>query len=381
MSLILITGGAGFIGSRVVPMLLACGHSVRVLDCLSPQVHGAVPSPANLAFLTAPNCEFLRGSVCVKEELRSALQGVETVIHLAAETGTAQSMYQVARYNDVNVMGTANLLDQLANDGNRSVKRIVLASSRSVYGEGAYKCTTCSPSKRLFPEARNAVQLAAGEWEHRCMDCGAQLAPVATQETDRTNPASIYASTKLTQEQLVSIACDALQIEHAILRLQNVYGEGQSLNNPYTGILSIFSTRIRRGQVLPIFEDGEETRDFIHVQDVARALTAAATTEVLSHRVFNVGSGIKTTVMEIAGVLTDVMGHSRNIRVTGEYRLGDIRHNFADTTRLASLIGEQPGLTLEEGLQRFAMWVTGQMLPEDGLERANSELRGRKLMG
>jgi len=131
MSLILITGGAGFIGSRVVPMLLACGHSVRVLDCLSPQVHGAVPSPANLAFLTAPNCEFLRGSVCVKEELRSALQGVETVIHLAAETGTAQSMYQVARYNDVNVMGTANLLDVLANDGNRSVKRIVLASSRS----------------------------------------------------------------------------------------------------------------------------------------------------------------------------------------------------------------------------------------------------------
>lgn len=381
MSLILVTGGAGFIGSHVVPMLIAEGHRVRVLDSLTAQVHGPVPSSSGLRFLTGDDVEFIRGSVTDARDLRKALNAVDVVIHLAAETGTAQSMYEIARYNEVNVAGTALLLDLLANDANRSVRRMVLASSRSVYGEGAYACAICGPEQRLYPGPRQAARLAAGCWEHQCEKCGRPLDALATRETDQIKPASIYAATKFAQEQLVSIACNALGMEHLILRLQNVYGEGQSLNNPYTGILSIFSTRIRQGEMLPIFEDGEETRDFVHVEDVARALTLAATLVDPPHCLTNVGSGIRTSIVEVAGILSDVMERPRNIRVTGQYRLGDIRHNFADTQRLDALLGKTFRVGLEDGLRRFSSWVATQALPEDGLDRANAELQNRNLMG
>lgn len=379
MALVLITGGAGFIGMQATRALLNAGHVVRILDTLSPQIHGALPT--GLEWLRDERVEFMRGSVTDVADVRAALSGVDVLVHLAAETGTGQSMYEIARYNTVNVGGTALLLDVLANDPGRSVRRIVLASSRAVYGEGAYVCPACSPEKRVYPDGRSMPQLAAHQWDHRCPSCGDALRPVPTREDDPCKPASIYAATKYAQEDLVRVACAALDIDYAILRLQNVYGEGQSLNNPYTGILSIFSTRIRRGQPLPIFEDGLETRDFVHVEDVANAFLAAVQTSEPVSQVVNVGAGVKTTVADIAAHLSDAFGGERKLVTTGEFRLGDIRHNYADTERLRNVLGYVPCISMAEGMARFANWVGRQPLPEDQLDRANAELRARKLMG
>lgn len=379
MERVLITGGAGFIGARIAQSLLERGISVRILDSLSSQIHGDLP--AGLDWLAGPGIEFRRESVLTEKALRAALDGVDTVIHLAAETGTGQSMYEVARYNSVNTYGTALLLDVLANDPARSVRRVVLASSRSIYGEGAYVCEACSPAVRRYPEARQAAPMDAGQWEHACPACGGTLTAVPTLETDPPRPASIYAATKFAQEDLVRIGCSSLGIGYAILRLQNVYGEGQSLNNPYTGILSIFSTRIRRNLVLPIFEDGAETRDFVHVDDVAAAFLAAASAPDDVNGVINVGSGVPTPVREMAEKLNTAFNGRSQIIVTGQYRLGDIRHNCADISRLRDVLGLMPRIDLEEGLARFARWVLSQPLPEDRLDAANAEMRARKLMG
>ena len=379
MSLVLITGGAGFIGSHVTRCLLLAGHTVRILDNLSTQIHGALPN--GLDWLREPAIEFIRGAVTEVAVVRKALQGVEVVVHLAAETGTGQSMYEIKRYNDVNVGGTALLLDILANDSKRTVKRVVLASSRSIYGEGAYVCPTCADGVRQFPDSRSAGQLARHQWDHVCATCGTALSPVPTRETDPAKPASIYAATKYAQEDLIRIACASLGIDYAILRLQNVYGEGQSLNNPYTGILSIFSTRVRRGQVLPIFEDGLETRDFVHVQDVANAFLAAVLFKGSVNQIMNVGMRVKTTVSDIAGHLSDAFGAAHQLVTTSEYRLGDIRHNCADTERLKQVLGYEPKINLAEGMRRFAAWVSTQELPQDRLDMANAELKSRNLMG
>jgi dTDP-L-rhamnose 4-epimerase len=376
---VLITGGAGFIGSHLTRALLGVGRSVRILDCLAPQIHGEVP--AGLEWLNEPNIEYIRGSVTNEADVRNALIGVDTVVHLAAETGTGQSMYEIARYNTVNVGGTSLLLDVLANNPKRSVKRIVLASSRSIYGEGAYICPGCNDQKRHYPNGRKVVQLTEHRWEHSCPACGSELEPVATREDDLAKPGSIYAATKYAQEDLVRVACSALEIDYAILRLQNVYGEGQSLKNPYTGILSIFSTRIRRGQHLPIFEDGQETRDFVHVQDVILSFLAAIQYPHGLAMTCNVGMGVKLTVAETASRLCDAFGVKPNLVTTKEFRLGDIRHNFADIARLQETLGYRPQINIGVGMQRFAEWALKQTLPEDKLEQANAELKSRGFMG
>lgn len=377
---ILITGGAGFIGSHLAICLLNAGFALRILDTLSPQIHGAVP--VGLDWLKGENVEFIRGSVTERRDVEAAIEGVSCIVHLAAETGTGQSMYEVARYNEVNSQGTALLLDVLANSPSHCVKRIVLASSRSVYGEGAYACESCgSAGERVFPGARTGEQLAKHQWEPFCPRCRSPLIMVATRETDQVRPASIYAATKYAQEDLVRIACESQGLGYAILRFQNVYGEGQSLKNPYTGILSIFSTRVRRGLELTAFEDGFETRDFVHVEDIAEAICRCLTVPNPVNVVINVGSGVATSVLEIAEKLSVALGFEPNIRVTGDYRLGDIRHNFADIGRLKNLLGYTPRVSLDEGLRRFAAWVLSQPLPEDLLEKANAELRARKLMG
>ena len=380
---VLITGGAGFIGSHLCKLLLSKGFEVRILDSLSPQIHGNVPS--KLDWLTASGVEFIRGSVTVRDDVERALAGAELLVHLAAETGTGQSMYQVARYCDVNTQGTALIFDALANSAQRTVQRVVLASSRSVYGEGAYECKDgccdANGSRRQFPAARLPAQLARHEWEPTCSKCGQPLQLLLTREEDTIRPASIYAATKYAQEDLVRVGCESLGIGHAILRLQNVYGEGQSLNNPYTGILSIFSTRVRRGLELTAFEDGLESRDFVHVSDVAQAMFLALTTAKSANTVINVGSGVPTSVCKVASLLSEALGHTANIRVTGEYRVGDIRHNVADVTRLREILGHEPMISLEQGLRRFCDWVQTQPLPEDLLGRANAELKSRKLMG
>ena len=378
MQKVLITGGAGFIGSHLVAALRRAGHAVRVLDSLSPQIHGEVPR--GLDWLDGDGIEFARASILDAEALRAALDGVTSVVHLAAETGTGQSMYEVARYNEVNTQGTAALMQELVAD-RRDVGRVLLASSRSVYGEGAY---VDPDGARVVPGSRSGEQLAAARegtagWDP--VDArGRALSFVPTREDDRTAPASIYAATKLAQEDLVRIGCEACGMGWAALRLQNVYGEGQSLSNPYTGILSIFSTRIRRGIELPIFEDGRETRDFVHVSDVAAAFLAALERAEAPGTAVNVGSGRATSVVEVAEGLSRAFGATPNTVVTGQYRIGDIRHNAADTGRLGELLGLRPAVSLDDGLGRFARWVNEQPLPEDRLDAANEELRRRKMM-
>jgi dTDP-L-rhamnose 4-epimerase len=375
MKTILITGGAGFIGTHLARMALEAGHRVRIFDNLSVQVHGEDPQ-----YSPPDGAQFQLGDVTVRADIERALDGVDTIVHLAAETGTGQSMYEIERYYRVNVQGTALLFDVLAN-GEHGVRNVLLGSSRSVYGEGAYLCRACDAAgARRYPEPRGPEQLAAHQWTSSCPECGSAIEPTATREDDRLAPASIYAATKLAQEDVVRVACRALGIASAILRFQNVFGEGQSLRNPYTGILSIFSTRIRLGQSLPIFEDGEETRDFVHVEDVARALLRFVDQPVEGGVTVNVGSGRATSIMELARMLKEIMGSDIEPHVTGEYRVGDIRHNFADISRLESVAGFRPCVSVDEGMRRFANWVETQPVPEDLLERANAELKARRLM-
>jgi dTDP-L-rhamnose 4-epimerase len=381
MQTVLVTGGAGFIGSHLVPLLAGRGHRVSVLDILSPQIHGALPGSALDWLTSTPGVEFRRGSVTSERDLESALGDVDTVVHLSSETGTAQSMYEIDRYCHENVQGTARLMDMIVNGRAPSVRRVLLSSSRSVYGEGAYVHADSTDGARVVPLPRTAEALKAHRWEPVSAKDGAALKAVPTREDDFTAPASIYAATKLMQEDLVRIGCDSAGLGYTVLRLQNVYGEGQSLNNPYTGILSIFSTRIRRGLELPIFEDGLESRDFVHVSDVAAAFAAALEAQASPNCVINVGSGIGTPVADVAAVLCRAFNAPVNTRVTGQFRLGDIRHNIADISRLKERLNVVPQVMLQEGMKRFAAWVSEQPLPDDRLEEANRELIKRNMMG
>jgi dTDP-L-rhamnose 4-epimerase len=374
---VLITGGAGFIGSHLIRRLSRTDWTIRVLDNLSPQIHGHIPS--RLEWLSANGAELLRGSVTDPLALRQALEGVEAVVHLSAETGTAQSMYEIAHYNKVNSQGTAQLLQALENLPEKRVRRVLLASSRSIYGEGAYRCDACS-TRRIFPAPRSASQLSSADWQPRCPECTSELTAIPTRETDPPSPASIYAATKLAQEDLIRIGCHSMGIDHCILRLQNVFGEGQSLQNPYTGIISIFSTRLRRGLQLPLFEDGLCTRDFVHVHDVAEAFARALEHPAQIGATINVGSGVPTTIRDVAHGLATALGVNPELVVTGQYRLGDIRHNCADLTALRATLGFSPQITVSEGLRHFVEWLKTEPVPADRLEQANRELISRKLM-
>jgi dTDP-L-rhamnose 4-epimerase len=373
---VLITGGLGFIGLNTTEQLIAQGHKVVLLDNLSPQIHGAIPQIES-SVLNSPNVQIIRGDAGDAALLESVLKQVSAVIHLAAETGTGQSMYQIARYNQVNTQGTAVLLDILANK-KHSVTKVILASSRSIYGEGAYFCASCEQTK--YPKPRTAEALSKLQWEMNCPNCGQAMKPIPTPENAPPQPASIYAATKYAQEDLVRIACDALGIGYTILRFQNVYGAGQSLNNPYTGILSIFSTRIRKGLNLPIFEDGLESRDFVHVFDIARAIQMSLESDRANGQTFNVGSGIQSSILEVAQKLVSTFNQNSEIVVTGQYRLGDIRHCYADLKHIQDALSFTPQILLDEGLNQFTTWVLSQALPEDLSEKANTELRDRKLM-
>jgi dTDP-L-rhamnose 4-epimerase len=377
---VLITGGLGFIGLTLARTLVRRGTPVRLLDNLSPQIHGAVPQPELGTLLEEQGVEVLRGDVRRRQDWVSSLSGVASVVHLAAETGTGQSMYRIGDYTNTNVLGTALLLDVLANT-HHQVTKLVLASSRSVYGEGAYRCTGCG---LVYPPIRSLDNLQAGHWEPLCPSCCGPIRPVATPETARTSPASVYAATKLAQEDLVRIAAGALGIPFLVFRLQNVYGEGQSLNNPYTGILSIFSNRIRQGKVIALFEDGQESRDFVHVSDVAEAMTLGLESDGGDGLTMNVGSGVQVSVDTVARSLLQQFAEPSTLVVSGQYRLGDIRHNFADVSAIGQALGFSPKVPLEDGMARFARWVKTQPIAddgtEDGLERANRELIERGLM-
>lgn len=373
---ILITGGAGFIGSKLALSLVSRGHKVLVLDNLAPQIHGEDPTLSPLFQSIQGRVDFMRGSVTCESDLMAALQEVDTVVHLAAETGTGQSMYAIRHYSDVNIGGTALLLDLIANH-RMPVKKIVVASSRAVYGEGKYYCNHHS---FVFPFSRSAEKMERGDFSVCCPVCGISVKLLATDETTPVRPSSVYGVTKLTQEQMVLSVGQALGISAIALRYQNVYGPGQSLSNPYTGILSIFSTRIRNGSAINIFEDGKESRDFVYIDDVIHATIAALEESEPLVDVFNVGSGVATDVLTIASILQRLLGRDVPTTVTGQFRLGDIRHNFADLTKIRDTFGFQPSVSIEEGLRRFAEWVHAEPVGADGYERSLEELKARGLL-
>jgi dTDP-L-rhamnose 4-epimerase len=349
---------------------------VRVLDNLSEQIHGRDPRRTSplLASLD-PRVDVHVGTVTSRDDWQRALQDQDVVVHLAAETGTGQSMYQVERYVDVNVRGTSILLDLIANNAT-GIRKVVVASSRAIYGEGKYLSPELGP---VYPESRLDADLAAGRFEPTFPRSG-PLRLVPTDEESKIHPASVYGVTKQVQEQLVMNVCGARGVAAVGFRYQNVYGPGQSLSNPYTGILSIFSNRILAGQPLNVFEDGLESRDFVYVSDVVEATVAGVESQAADGLVFNVGSGRATSVLELARRLVALYGADVPIEVSGLYRLGDIRHNVADLTRLRERLGIEPKVGLDEGLAEFVRWVRGQQVDPGDYEKSLAEMRERGLL-
>ena len=371
---ILITGGAGFIGSNLALKLIEKGHSVTVLDNLSIQIHGTEPENTSDLFKSINGkVKFIRGSVTNREDLSNAIQSQEVIIHLAAETGTGQSMYQIQKYADVNVGGTALLLDILANDKHQ-VKKVVVASSRAIYGEGKYRLSNGTP---VYPLSRLAADMDRGDFEVKFNKQTVYLMP--TDEESKLHPSSVYGITKQSQEQMIMTVCKSIGIAAVAFRYQNVYGPGQSLKNPYTGILSIFSTQIKNGNDINIFEDGEESRDFVFIDDVVDATILGIEKEDANNEVFNVGSGIPTPVTAVANHLIKAYNGKVNLNVTGNYRLGDIRHNYADITKISTVLGYQPKVFFEEGIERFSKWVDTQATEADNYDRSIEELKLRGL--
>ncbi|MDW4573376.1 NAD-dependent epimerase/dehydratase family protein [Microbacterium sp. M3] len=373
---VLITGGAGFIGSTLARRLAGAGHRVTVLDSLLAQVHGDHPATTSPLLRSLDGVAEVRvGSVTSPDDLRAALSDATVVVHLAAETGTGQSMYEIDRYVDTNVGGTAKLLNLLANEPH-TVRRIVIASSRSIYGEGAYESAT---GETVFPSHRSAAAMAAGDFEVHGAD-GGPLTLIPTPESARLHPSSVYGITKHAQESLIMTAAPAIGVEAVSLRYQNVYGPGQSLKNPYTGILSIFSTLIRQGKPINVFEDGRESRDFVYIDDVIEATYLACTRPDAAGGVFNVGSGVQTSVVEVVDALFQAFGTDVPVTVSGNFRVGDIRHNIADTTLAKELLGFTAQVPFDEGIRRFVAWVLTEPLDGDGYERSLAEMAARDLL-
>lgn len=373
---VLITGGAGFIGSNIALKLLKNGYSVTVLDTLSEQIHGANPeSTSPLYQKIKDKVDFIKGDVNNREDLKKALVDVDYVIHLAAETGTGQSMYEIKKYVDTNIGGTALLLDILTNTEHH-VKRVVVAESRAVYGEGKYHCPICGD---VYPYERTDENLAKGDFECKCPKCGGEVDLIATTEDSAIHPSSVYGISKQVQGQLVHLVCKSIGVESVSFRYQNVYGPGQSLTNPYTGILSIFSTRIKNGNGINIFEDGKETRDFVYIEDVVDATILGMEVPEANGHVFNVGTGIATDVLTVAKTLCDKYGINVPITVSGNYRLGDIRHNFADITAARQILGFEPKWNFSDGIEQFTNWVNQQEVKEDNYETSIEEMKKKGL--
>lgn len=351
---VLITGGAGFIGSEIVEQLSnKTDFEVVVLDNLSPQIHSNNPKDSYLYNKINGKCQFIRGDIRDLNIMCEAVNECEYIIHLAAETGTGQSMYRINQYNDVNIMGTSTLFQALS-DTKSPIKKIVLASSRSVYGEGKYQCKSHGV---FYPEGRSKSDMEQGDYKMHCPVCGQNMLPLPTDEESKIYPLSLYAFTKYAQEKMIETMCKALDINYTIFRLQNVYGKGQSLSNPYTGILSIFSERMLQNADINIFEDGQESRDFIHVIDVARAFIQSLENAETNSKILNLGSGKNTSVLEVAQLLRDNYGSLSVLNITGDFRIGDIAHNMADMTITEKLLNFKPQINLLKGLEDFSKWV------------------------
>ncbi len=373
---ILITGGAGFIGSATARALAASGHHVTVLDTFSEQVHGTDALPGR--DLTAV-ADVVRGDVRDVTLLRDLVPESDVVVHLAAETGTGQSMYDITHHADVNVGGTAALLEILTVVPTK-VRRVVLASSRAIYGEGSYRCET---DGLVHPVGRDDAALRTGRFDPDCPHCGRPLTMVPTTESAALHPASVYAATKLAQENLLLAVARAKNFSAYALRYQNVYGAGQALANPYTGILAVFAREMLGGRPVEVFEDGLESRDFVHVRDVADVNVRAIEAPGRAVEVVNIGTGRAVPVIEIARLLARELGCTADIGVSGRFRAGDIRHNCADIERARRLLGFEPRVSLEVGLSEFCGWareVLAADQADDRYRESLAELEARGLM-
>jgi dTDP-L-rhamnose 4-epimerase len=365
----LITGGGGFIGAHVAEELLREGQHVRVLDAMLSQVHADATRPDYLS----TDVELVRGDVRDPDAVCRALAGVDRVAHFAARVGVGQSMYEIAEYTSVNALGTAVLLEALVD---RPVEQLVVASSMSVYGEGLY---TDSDGNPVDSVSRRRADLQAGLWEPRAADGGSALIPVPTPETKPVSLSSVYALNKFDQERLCLLFGEAYQVPTTALRFFNVYGRHQALSNPYTGVLAIFAARLLNDRRPLLFEDGEQRRDFVHVTDVARACRLALSGATPSGEVVNVGSGRNVSINEVAHGLAHIVGKEHlTPETTGKYRVGDIRHCFADISKAQRLWGFEPLVGLDEGLRDLADWLEGQVAI-DSVEEAARALASRGL--
>jgi dTDP-L-rhamnose 4-epimerase len=372
---ILITGGCGFIGSRLGLELKRQGQDITVFDNLLPQVHGNDPEKSLLYLSIRDQVTFIEGDVREATEIADALVGIDAVYHFAAETGTGQSMYEIERYTAVNVQGTANLLQAVIDRG-IGIRKIVLASSRAIYGEGCYKCEKCG---LVRPNSRREEDMEQGVWSMFCPQCHEPVVPSPTPEDIPADPQSVYAITKYTQELLVEKVCMAYNIPFVILRYQNVYGAGQSMINPYTGVLAAFVNCILNGKHPEIFEDGTEARDFVHIDDVTRANVAAIFSDNCNNQIINIGSGRPITIKRAAELLIRKLGADLVPQINGKFRIGDIYNCFADVTLAIKVLNFRPEISFEAGIEEFADWARNQVQDTSLLERSFEEMASRGL--
>ena len=367
---VLVTGGAGFIGSHLVDRLLADGAEVRVLDSLDPQVHGG-----SWPDYLADGVERIHGDVRDRDAVRRALDGVDRLVHFAAAVGVGQSMYEIERYTSVNALGAAVVLEA-ALDVRDRLEKAVVASSMSIYGEGLYRCP--AEDAERVPEPRGEEQLARREWEPRCPACGAELEPLPTPERKQLQPSSIYAIGKRDHEEMFVAWGRAYGVPATALRFFNVYGTRQSLSNPYTGVAAIFASRLLNRRPPVIFEDGRQSRDFVHVSDIVEAVARALEPGAADYRAVNVGTGVSTSVARVAEVLSRELGVDVEPELRREFRAGDIRHCFADVSLARELLGFEASVSFDDGMRELTGWLAGQEAT-DLVDQATAALAERGL--
>ncbi len=367
---VLITGGAGFVGSHTADALIAQGHAVTIFDSLTPQVH-----PRGLPEYLPKEAEFIRGDVRNLEHLKRVVKGFDVIFHLAAAVGVGQSMYQMVEYTATNILGTANLLQAIL-DTASAPEKIVVASSMSIYGEGRYQCANCGD---VAPPLRTPEQLVEKSWEPVCSACGQPLTPRATNEDKPLQCSSVYALSKKDQEEMVLLFGRTYGIPAVAFRYFNIYGSRQSLSNPYTGVAAIFASRLMNGKSPMIFEDGRQMRDFVSVHDIVQANLLAMESDAANGTALNVGSGQAVTVEQVASELGEAMGVQVGSELTGKYRMGDIRHCFGDIAKIRRVLGYEPKVTLKRGMQDLVHWLASQET-EGRLDDAMQQLEAYKLV-
>ncbi len=370
MRQVLVTGGAGFIGSHLVDLLVKKNFNVRILDNLEFQVHqGRKPDYLNR------KAEFFRADIKNRGQLQKAVKDCETVFHLAARVGVGQSQYQIRRYVETNIGGTANLFDILVNEKHK-VTKVIMAASMSSYGEGLYLCRGCGPVKSAI---RVEKQLAEKKWEPICLKCKVSLKPLSTPESTPLKNNSIYALTKKVQEEMALIFSHTYRIPTVVLRFFNVYGPRQSLSNPYTGVAAIFLSRLKNNQPPIIYEDGRQTRDFVFVSDVCQALFQCLKKETANYEIFNVGSGCPLKIKDIAHILAYNLNKKIEPQIIGKFRKGDVRHCFADISKIKEKIGWWPKIRFEEGVKNLISWARDTQA-EDKFLQAQAKLAQKSLL-